>query len=396
MKKRAYKLKTLLLLGPVASFVACIAFLQVISNSWHVYASSRFLRSYAFNHLLTPSEAVIQRVEEKLLDRANLYISEIRRHHLEDGMVINRGIRGSIKGSCDSLLFSSILYASLTKLQQNGLAAELWESIRKSQVENGFIRHPNCSDKATSRDQILGLLVAVSQRPEGYEKILDQLFKQLSAGNGYFSHGSTFVSFMTPGLADIVRRIARIDDIAYNTMPDSIRRSFSTLEISVPFVKRGYRTHLSALQIWLELELEERHPFLPPARSVIHQASPIFDIATPESLASQRLDYLTQTLVERQPQNLFYRYLRYRAARALSPAVKVRMMSELLAMRQFPKDRLPADCDRRADYLWQRVRENYRAKSNECNVIFSGVDFLWMAALLTESHNPPRTAAIID
>jgi hypothetical protein len=310
-------------------------------------------------------------------------------------LVVNRATSGAIRDNCDSLLFSSLLQTALHKLGKTNEAEELWQNIQQAAVNKGFVRHPDCADKATSRDQILGLLVTLSQQPEGYQATLEQLFLKLKEEKGYFSHGSPSVSYMTPGLADIFRRFARIDEHPYHSMPEAIRRSFSTLELSVQFAKRGYRTHLSAMQIWLEMELSNKHPRLPMPRTILEESSFAFDPFVPRRLESQRIEYVTQSLVEREPENMFYRYLRFKSARAINPAVRYKMMAELLAMPQFPDNRLPADCDRKADYLWQRDGSEYKSNYHKCTVVFSGVDFLWMAGLLLDNQPTNRTAGVL-
>ena len=97
----------------------------------------------------------------------------------------------------------------------------------------------------------------------------------------------------------------------------------------------------------------------------------------------QRWSWLAQRLVDRDAKNLFFRWLRLAAADALSPRARLAMLRELDAMPQFPQDRLPDACDRRADYLWQRSSSEYMAReTKDCVRRFSGVDYLWMASLL--------------
>jgi hypothetical protein len=64
------------------------------------------------------------------------------------------------------------------------------------------------------------------------------------------------------------------------------------------------------------------------------------------------------------------------------------LMKSLASMKkQFPDNRLPMNCDRKADYLWQRNTNEAFEASEECTKSFHGIDFLWMAALLTEQEH---------
>jgi hypothetical protein len=81
---------------------------------------------------------------------------------------------------------------------------------------------------------------------------------------------------------------------------------------------------------------------------------------------------------------MFFRWLQYEAADAMSPKAKKKLLEELLGMEMFPKNRLPTTCERKADYLWQRNSVEYVPRDHKlCSEIFSGVDFIWMASLLS-------------
>jgi hypothetical protein len=72
---------------------------------------------------------------------------------------------------------------------------------------------------------------------------------------------------------------------------------------------------------------------------------------------------------------------------AMNSNLAHKMLEDLLAMPQFPVDQLPTNCDRKADYLWQRKSEEYQPRSSNCHITYNGTDFLWMTALLLEEVN---------
>jgi hypothetical protein len=61
------------------------------------------------------------------------------------------------------------------------------------------------------------------------------------------------------------------------------------------------------------------------------------------------------------------------------------LLNKLLQMNEFPNNSLPSDCERRADYVWQRSSTSYQKKSIRCNYQYPGIDFIWMASLLISS-----------
>ena len=129
----------------------------------------------------------------------------------------------------------------------------------------------------------------------------------------------------------------------------------------------------------------DRHPELE-----IRSLSGLMDQISPaggSTFAAQRRAFAAGELYRLDPENLFFEYLYLKTAGALTYASKARLLTRLLAMPQYPVERLPQDCDRQADYLWQRSSAEYTGKKT-CKESFHGVDFLWMAALLSEDPPP--------
>jgi hypothetical protein len=164
-----------------------------------------------------------------------------------------------------------------------------------------------------------------------------------------------------------------------------VRLGFSTLEVDAWMAQPGYTAHLNALTLWIELELTDHQP-----RSALRSISELIDTAfgplgTPK-INDQRWVWAGHQLARLDRSNLFFEYMELRSAGALTWKTQALLLQKLLDMPQFPDDRLPRNCDRRADYLWQRHSVEYvpRPKAG-CVETFHGVDFLWMVALLTEN-----------
>jgi hypothetical protein len=79
---------------------------------------------------------------------------------------------------------------------------------------------------------------------------------------------------------------------------------------------------------------------------------------------------------------LFFDWLEYKVNGLYDVNSEIKLLSELLSMPQFPAVRLPRDCDRAADYIWQRRDKEAIPLARECGRTYAGVDFLWMAAIL--------------
>src|SRR5690606_16280323 len=117
--------------------------------------------------------------------RALRYEELIAASSTYQGMVITREHNGRVGDLCDSLLFSSLRYVSLRKLGLEKEADEAWAWIIKSRDGGKWFRHPQCAIKSTSRDMIVGLLAALTQRPEGYRDVLKELINYVGDNSGY-------------------------------------------------------------------------------------------------------------------------------------------------------------------------------------------------------------------
>ena len=370
------------------SLLAVVVITQIIQNSRNLSHSNALLKDLVAN-AMTYDELRYQELEEQLHRRVLFYEDEIAKKHTLDGMIVNREILdGTIRDVCDSLLFSSIRYVSLKKLGYEKRANLAWEGINKSRKLGKWQRHPTC-DHWTSRDMILGLMIALSQSPPNSDQTIKQFFNYVDVNDGYFGDGPFYVSFLTPGLAETFRRMSVFYEI--EERPSIIARGFSTFEFDTLFTKRGYTSHLLALHLWLELEVQslyqEKGLWRGP-RSVMWEVANVLSPFTIHNMYKQRKMYLAQQLFEVDHKNLFFKWLRLKLGGAYSKHVQVAMLEELLSMPQFPSDSLPQNCHRSADYLWQRGSEEY-SPSKDCTRQYSGVDFLWMASLLLDGK-PPR------
>jgi len=376
------------LLG-LALFGGAFAFTQLVANNRYLGLSSTTLQLWAHS-LPEPPAAGESELIREAVRRARIYDDQIQSHHLlVDGMLVNRTLAGNMLDECDSLLFSSLRYVSLHKLGFNDRAQAAWDGIQNSQENGRWLRHPRCT-KSTSRDMILGLLAALSQKPPGFTGYLHRLMQHVQKHNGYFGKGPIYVSYLSPGLAQIIALLAVEGKIPAQDVPKIIRDGYSTHEIELYVVRLGFEAHLNALTIWLEMELTHNRDETPNtlARSMDGLIAPF----GPGHIEDQRTDWITSRLLELEPHNLFIRYLRLEAANALTPAVSARLLAELLAMPEFPHDRLPMDCDRPADYLWQRTWHPYKLLvPKSCTQEYNGADYLWMASLLVERLRQPPT-----
>ena len=300
-------------------------------------------------------------------------------------MVVNRGGDGTMLDQCDSLLFSSLRFVSLDKLGLEDRAMNAWTAIERSQDQGTWLRHPRCY-QSTSRDMLLGLLMAMTRSPPHYRDHLNRLMQNVTENNGYFGTGPVYVSYLSPGLARLIATLAFYAGEGSTVIPSNVAYGYSTAELEVLLTPAGFTSHLGGLTAWLEMELISQNK-APTDDRQLHLLSAADWLLIPfstTSLTNQRLEWITQQLVTSDPQNLFFRYLRLRSAGALTNAMRLKLLAELLDMGQFPSDRLPMDCDRRSDYLWQREDKAVNREPIACNVHFSGVDFLWMTALLLE------------
>ncbi len=314
-------------------------------------------------------------------EKAVFYEEEIEREHLESGMVVNRRNNGEPEGVCDSLLFSSLRYTALVKLGWTDKAAAAWQAIARSQQGGRWIRHPLCREKVTSRDMIFGLVTALSQNPPLAGEHLKSLLGIIEKTDGSIDPGPFYVSRLSPGLGELIKQMSLIQGWQLKNLPGEVRISFSTLEFDAWLSSPGYVSHLIALMLWNELELLQQ-------QRKIRSIAQLFEGIWPIEIAELRLQWAGQKLAEMDPSNLFFLWLKYRSAGALSDRIKGDLLEQLLAMQAFPDHHLPRNCERHADYLWQRTSREYQPQPNTpCEVTFSGVDFLWMVALLTEEAN---------
>ncbi len=368
---------SLLLFGSVFSYS------QLIANSRNLFNSTKTLHAYALKRQIQ-SKTEAENIISTAMSRAQLYESEIARTHLVDGMVVNLGRTGEMIDHCDSLLFSSIRYVSLDKLGWHDKADNAWRAIEGSRDHGAWLRHPRCY-RSISRDMLLGLMLAMTRRPPGYEQHLTQLMSGIDQKGGFFGTGPVYVSYLSPGLARLMAAIAKRDHSMSASIPQSVAGGYSTAELEVMITPAGYRSHLGGLTAWLELELLAHGLSLDdPRPTFLGAASDLSSPFVPFAMTSQRLDWITDRLVKVDPNNLFFRYLRLRAAKALTSPVRLDLLKELLSMKQFPVERLPMDCDRKSDYLWQRDDKSINYEPIACQVEYAGIDFLWMVALLVE------------
>ncbi len=365
-------------------FGGMAAYSELIANSRFLARSDEVLRRAA---RLEPrvEPLVAERLQAEARRRAALYEEEIERTHLVDGMVVNLSAKGHMMDQCDSLLFSSLRYVSLVKLDLKTQANSAWQAIEQSQTDGRWLRHPRCS-RSTSRDMILGVLIAMSQAPEGFGEHLSTLMRLVDNNDGFFGSGPIYVSYLSPGLARFVALLAERQGYPTTKLPEIIRAGYSTAELEVLVTQRGFESHLGALTAWLELELTAKVPLdLSASGTISELVDRIVSPFAADSLNSQRLGWITDRLIAADPSNLFFRYLRLRAAGALTVTARMHMLNELLNMPHFPSDRLPMNCDRSADYLWQRENRGKNQQPLGCNEEYNGTDFLWMAALLLEN-----------
>lgn len=360
---------------------------QIAANSRSELHQKQLLHRFAIS---SPVDALSESSKTALRERAAKYEQLIEADHLLDGMVVNLNMKtGKPTDVCDSLIFSSLRYIALTKLGWHEQALRAWAAIEKSQENGMWLRHPQCR-KSTSRDMILGVLAAFTQNPPHMRNHLVSFISQLENNGGFVSPGRIDVSYLMPGVAEITRIFAKGNGILEYSLPTSVAYGFSTIEFSAIAPQPGYRSHLVGLTSWIEIELlnQQRYQQSNEVRSVISEITRFISIFSGADLYNQRLSWITGKLYYSDPNNLFFKWLKLRSSNAISPATRQHLADELLAIKEFPTDALPTDCVRRADYMWQRDSREYSSRKKECVRQFSGVDFLWMAALvLDESHD---------
>ena len=325
----------------------------------------------------------LQRLRREALSRAALYDELIKRDMLLDGMVIHRDAKGEPEGVCDSLMFSSLRFYALTKLGFKKSADEAWNGILGSRDGAQWRRHPKCA-KSLSRDMIMGVLVALSADPEGGDTVFRSMLAEIDRNGGFVGDGPFYVSWLSPGVAGLLRMEAERRGVPYGEWPWILKQSFSSIEYDAMFLGEGYVSHLAALGLWLEMNHTKSGALMNP-RSLLGRLERIVagggDLDT--TLDKQRREWISGRLRSLSGSNLFFEWLD-------ESATESRLLSDLLSMPQFPSNRLPRDCDRDADYIWQRREGESIPVAKRCGETWSGVDFLWMAAVLGASTDDER------
>jgi hypothetical protein len=301
---------------------------------------------------------------------------------LLDGMVVNRNAEREPEGICDSLLFSSLRFFALKRLGFEESAQAAWNGVLGSRSGAQWRRHPRCG-KSLSRDMLMGVLVALRADPEHGTSVFRSMLSEIDRQNGFVGDGPFYVSWLSPGVAGLVRMEAERRQIAYDEWPWILKQSFSSIEYDGLFLKEGYQSHLAGLGLWLELEHKQGMDWFNP-RSLLGLIGRLsgekgeFDTSFDE----RRRQWIAGKLSSLSGANLFFDWLEYKVNGLYDVNSEIKLLSELLSMPQFPAVRLPRDCDRAADYIWQRRDKEAIPLARECGRTYAGVDFLWMAAIL--------------
>jgi hypothetical protein len=225
---------------------------------------------------------------------------------------------------------------------------------------------------------IVGVFAALTQNRNERLETAEGMQKYLSENKGFFSAKKSSASMVSPEIAHILSMFAG------DGRSMSAKMGFTTNEWEVAFTSPGYANHLIALKVWIEMELKKDRPI---KFDSLTDLFIVLDDKLQRRANAQRLQWVTEKLVDKNEDNLFFLYLYYRAHDLLIPKVRYALMKKLSESELFPEKRLPKTCDRKADYLWQRAVREYHRKTSSCRKEFSGVDFLWMAGLLLEDHS---------
>lgn len=328
------------------------------------------------------TKETLHRLRREALSRAALYDEFIKQRMLLDGMVINRNSRGEPEGVCDSLLFSSLRFYSLKRLGFEESAQNAWRSVLGSRSGAQWQRHPQCS-KSLSRDMLMGVLVALRADPDYGTSVFRSMLAEIGRQNGFIDDGPIYVSWLSPGIAGLVRMEAERRNVPYAEWPWVLKQSFSSIEYDSIFLKEGYQSHLAGLGLWLELQHKNDTDWFNP-RSLLGLVGrlvgerEVFDTSFDE----RRRQWIANRLSSLSGANLFFDWLEYKVNGIYDVNAEIKLLSELLSMPQFPTVRLPMNCDRAADYIWQRRDKEAIPVARQCSRTYAGVDFLWMAAIL--------------
>ncbi|TWW11508.1 hypothetical protein E3A20_04810 [Planctomyces bekefii] len=356
---------------------------QWIANMRYLTLAQHALNAWSIEQ--TEDQHRMQQIVHKARERALLYDDLISASHLVDGMVVGRKTSGEMIDECDSLLFSSLRFAALKKLGFEDRAVSAWQAIVDSRQDGRWRRHPRCEDPDISRDMLFGVLIALSQKPQNYQQHLHEIVDTIERSGGYFSSGPVYVSYITPALARLLRRMVEAESGMRQDLPFLLKQGFSTDELTLYSIGGGFEAHLAALNAWLEMEISAPEAAGNQGSSPYPKSgalSRFLSVGSPQSFDELRIPWNTLQLNRIDKNNLFFRYLRLRSANALTPGVATRLLQELLDSPLFPEQRLPQNCDRKADYVWQRAPGESRLRSKACTEEFSGTDFLWMTGLL--------------
>jgi hypothetical protein len=324
----------------------------------------------------------LYRLRREALSRAALYDELIKKNMILDGMVVNRNAEGEPEGICDSLLFSSLRFFALKRLGFEESAQKAWNGVLGSRSGAQWQRHPRCG-KSLSRDMLMGVLVALQANPENGTSVFRSMLTEIDRQKGFIGDGPFYVSWLSPGVAGLVRMEAERRNVAYDEWPWILKQSFSSIEYDGLFLKEGYQSHLAGLGLWLELEHKRNIEWFNP-RSLLGLIGRLagekgeFDTSFDE----RRRQWIAGKLSSLSGANLFFDWLEYKVNGIYDVNAEIKLLSELLSMPQFPAVRLPRDCDRAADYIWQRRDKEAIPFARECGRTYAGVDFLWMAAIL--------------
>ena len=312
----------------------------------------------------------------ELSRRALLMDDAIHATMLVDGLVTNK-LHGEPDDVCDSLLWSSIRAASLYNMGQLDRYNEAVIALRRSTVGPGqWRRHPRCG-KTLSRDMIDGLLVLAATDPVGNAATLHATALYIQSNWGFIASSISPTSLMSPNQGYRMRSIAAVAGIPSDDLPLVARFGEAIENYLTVLPKKGYRRHLVAMSLLQDLILWRRHDVLPP----------IFAAATAIRLERDN------------PENLLFSYLSrsFRNGGEPTRAELREIGARLLSMPQFPADgSLPTDCQRSANYLWQKDANEYVPDTVKCIETFAGIDFIWLASMITlPSHAPPRDDSTI-
>ena len=191
-----------------------------------------------------------------------------------------------------------------------------------------------------------------------------------------------------------MRMEAERRNVPFSEWPWVLKHSFSSIEFDAMFLDEGYVAHLAAIGLWLEISKPIDSVGFNP-RSIFGRVARVFskEGRLDTEIDAQRRQWITGRLTAISSSNLFFEWLNQKSTGALDGNSEAKLLTDLLSMPQFPKTHLPRDCNRDADYLWQRREAEAIPVVAKCGETWSGVDFLWMASMLgvhSNEHPSPR------